>query len=165
MGKIVLGTLLAVMGTVMMSEAKWMTAATTLVTKKSGTVTDLASIYDRATKHHPAIGNNKRRHHTARLHANGWNMDSTTDQHPVNSSFLSSSTAPSSVAAEEEVDHLSQQHTSNKQETNIRPPSISQQTTNNAGRRKNLRVGNLICGLTPSLLLRKSAGTRSECKE
>ena len=134
MRKIVTLISLAVMGTVMMSEAKWMTAATTLVTKKSGTATDLASIYDKATKHHPAIGNNKRRHHTARVvHANGWNMDTTatTDQHPANSSFLSSSTASSSVAAEEEVDHLSQQHhKTNKQNAN-RPPS--QQTTNNAG--------------------------------
>jgi hypothetical protein len=134
MRKMVSLILLAVMGTVMMSEAKWMTAATTLVTKKSGTVTDLASIYDKATKHHPAIGNNKRRHHTARLlHANGWNMDATatTDQHPVNSSFLSSSTASSSVTAEEEVDHLSQHHKTNKHEANVRPPS--QQTTNNSG--------------------------------
>ena len=134
MRKIVTLISFAVMGTVMMSEARWMTTATTLVTKKSGTATDLASIYDKATKHHPAIGNNKRRHHTARVvHAHGWNMDTTapTDQHPANSSFLSSSTASSSVAAEEEVDHLSQQHhKTNKQNAN-RPPS--QQTTNNAG--------------------------------
>ena len=106
-----------------------MTAATTRVTKKSATVTDLASIYDKATKHHPAIGNNKRRHHTttARLVHSNVDTNATTDQHPVNSSFLSSS----SVAAQGEVDHLSQHHKSNKHEANVGPPN--QQTTNNAG--------------------------------
>ncbi|KAI9564257.1 hypothetical protein GHT06_007995 [Daphnia sinensis] len=123
MPKIISLILLATAGTAVLSEGKWMTGTAAQVTKRSGTVTDLASIYDRATKHHPAIGN-KRRHHTGR--ANGWTTRP--DQHPVNNALLSSST-PSSVATEEEVDHLFHHQRNNKQDANASVSAQPQQTT------------------------------------
>lgn len=99
--------LLIVAGSVvMMGEARWMTTVT-----KSGTVADLASIYDRATRHHPA--DNKRRHHPRMQTNGGMTTTSATPTSFANSS-LPSSTLSSVFGNQDEGGHQIGHHSSNK---------------------------------------------------
>lgn len=100
---------------------------------RSGTVMDLASIYEKATRHYPFATVNKRRHHLSRLHddsAKFWQSPST--EKPQESTVASSTARPSvpggPIDARAE-DPYSQHHRNNKQETSVGPPSQQQTST------------------------------------